>query len=92
MEKNKRMLFFLFSATSFDKAVGRPNCPIPMNSEKVGRTIMYSPRPSVPIILLITIFIIIPNTLVNSPPINKIRTDFINFSFMIQYMFKIFFY
>ena len=25
IEKNKRILFFLFSATSFDKAVGNPN-------------------------------------------------------------------
>ena len=85
-EKNKRLLFFVFSAINFDKAVGKPNCPSPINKEKVGRIIMYRPNPSVPINLDITIFMIIPNTFVKRPPMIRIRIDFINFSFIVHYM------
>ena len=83
-EDIKFLLFFLSSATILDKAIGRPNCPRPINKEKVGKTSIYRPIPSLPINLLITIFIIIPSILVRKPPIIKIIVDLINVSFFIK--------
>lgn len=83
-EDIKFLLFFLSSATILDKAIGRPNWPRPINKEKVGKTSIYRPIPSLPINLLITIFIIIPSILVRKPPIIKIIVDLINVSFFIK--------
>ena len=86
-EKNNLMLFFFSSAINLDIAIGSPNWLSPMNREKVGSIIIYRPNPSVPISLLISILMIIPNILVNSPPINNIITDSLKLLFILNIMF-----
>lgn len=88
-EAKSCLLFLVSSAINFDKAIGRPNCEIPINNEKVGRINMYRPRPVGPIFLEITIFISMPRSLVMRPPIVKMIVDLINFSFIILFMKKI---
>ena len=39
-EKTRFLLFFVFSATSFEMAIGRPKEAMVINKEKVGRIII----------------------------------------------------
>ena len=80
------LLFFFFSDTSFVTAIGTPRLHRVINRLNVGNTSIYSLIPSVPIVLVNTIFIIIPNIFVIKPPTTRMRVDFINLFFIIDYM------
>lgn len=80
------LLFLLFSETSFDIATGRDNVAIIMNNPYVGIINIYSPIPSIPIILVVIILIIILSIFVINPPIIRIIVPFINFSFILKIM------
>ena len=77
------LLLFFFSDTSLVIAVGTPRLHKVIKRLKVGRTNMYSLIPSVPIVLVNTILIIIPNILVIRPPIiNMIDYMLINVKYL----------
>ena len=79
-------LLLLPSATNVEIAIGKPSWAKAINKPKVGDIKVYMLKPSIPIILVMTILIIIPRTLVIAPPINNINVDLINLFFIINYM------
>ena len=78
------LLLLVFSLTSFDIEVGRPNVDKVINKLKVGITNIYCPIPSVDTTLVKTILITILSILVIKPPIIKIIVDLINLLFTLS--------
>ena len=83
VENNRFLLLYFSSDTSLDIAIGILKLVIVIASEKVGRIRVYKLTPSMPIVLVIIIFINRPNNLVMKPPIIRIIVDVINFSFIV---------
>ena len=83
-EKISVLLLTLSSAITLLMATGRDKVQRVIKRLKVGSINIYIPIPSVPIILVAMILIIIPNNLVNPPPIIRIIVDLINFSFILK--------
>lgn len=81
LENTKFLLLFFSSATSLLIAIGKPSCAIAINNMNVGVMSIYTPSPSTPINLLVTILIIIPSIFVIAPPSIKISVDFTNLFF-----------
>ena len=88
IEKNSFLLFFVLSATSLDNAIGSPNWDKFMNKDIVGSISIYSDSPSIPIFLVIIIFMNIPNILVINPPNKSIIVEVINLFFIVNLMKK----
>lgn len=80
------LLLYLSSDTSLDIDIGRLSPVIVIASENVGSINEYRLIPSIPIILVVIIFIKRPNTLVIRPPIISIIVDLIKFSFILDFM------
>ena len=83
IDKYSFLLFLVFKATSLDNAIGSPICARLMKRDIVGRISIYRDKPSIPIFLVITIFMIIPSILVMNPPIRRIIVDAINLFFIL---------
>ena len=88
IEKNNFLLFIVLSAISLDNAIGSPNWDKFMNKDIVGSISIYSDSPSIPIFLVIIIFINIPNILVINPPTRRIIVEVINLFFIVNIMKK----
>ena len=83
LEKTVFLLLLLSSDTILLTEIGNPICASVINRLNVGIKSIYSPIISVPIILVVIIFINMPNTFVTSPPIKSINVLFINLLFII---------
>ncbi len=88
IEKKSFLLFLVFRATNLDKAMGRPNWDRLMNKDIVGSISIYNDKPSIPIFLVIIIFINIPKILVINPPARRIIVEVINLFFIVNIMKK----
>ena len=88
IDKYSFLLFLLFRATNLDNAIGKPIWAIFINNIIEGRINMYNDSPSIPRLLVIIIFIIIPSIFVIKPPISRIVVDMINFFFILIFMKK----
>lgn len=80
------LLLLLSSATSLERAEGRPAWERFIISISVGFSIMNRPNASVVIDLVIIIFIIILNILVINPPIIRIKVVLRNLFFILNIM------
>ena len=90
-------IFFVFfasfrasaSATALEIATGSPTCTSVMTRISVGKAIIYSPTPSSPIILAITIRLIKPSNLVIKPATIKMIVPLRNFDMICPCLLKI---
>ena len=85
----ERTIFLLLSFCSLinlEIAIGNPKEHRVINKLNVGNIREYIPIPLVVIVLVRTIFIIIPNILLINPPNINIIIDFIKLFFIIHYM------
>ena len=87
VENNIFLLLYLSSATNFDIAIGMLRVVIVIAREKVGKISVYRLIPSTPIVLVVITFINNPSSLVINPPNIKMIVDFINFSFIVIFMY-----
>lgn len=86
IERNNFLLFLLFNATNLDKATGSPIWPKFINNDRVGRINVYRDIRSMPIILVMTIFITMLSIFTMSPPTKSIIVDLINLFFIVIFM------